>query len=48
MGVKINCEETYFFITSRDLRQGDPLSPLIFNLVVDVFAKILVKGGRAG
>lgn len=34
-----------FFTTSRGLRQGHPLSPL-FNLVVDIFDEMLVKGGK--
>lgn len=45
-GVKINGEESDFFITSSGLRQGGPFSPLLFNLVVDVFAKMIVKGSQ--
>lgn len=45
MGVKVNGEESDFFINNR---QGDPLSPLLFNLVVDVFVRMLVKGGQVG
>lgn len=34
--------------TSRGLRQGGPLSPLLFNLTVYVFATMLFKGSHAG
>ena len=35
-----------FFLTGEGLRQGDPLSPLIFNLVVDVLTNMLAKAAR--
>lgn len=48
VGVKISAHESDFFLTSKGLRQGDPLSPLLFNLVVDVLTKAashnLVRG----
>jgi hypothetical protein len=41
--VKINDEDSKYFRTERGLRQGDPLSPLLFNLVTDVFTRMLMK-----
>ena len=35
-----------FFLTGEGLRQGDPLSPLLFNLVVDVLTNMLAKAAR--
>jgi hypothetical protein len=32
----------------KGLRKGDPLSPLLFNLVADVFTRILVKAANKG
>jgi hypothetical protein len=46
--VKINEVECDFFLTGKGLRQGDPLSPSRFNFVVDVFSKMLFKGGNKG
>lgn len=46
--VMLNGEESKIFKTGKDLRQGDPLSPLLFNLVGDVLTKMLMKGARQG
>ena len=43
VGVKINGVEANYFLTGKGLRQGGPLSPLLFNLVVDVLSKMLSK-----
>jgi hypothetical protein len=48
VGLSINNVEGKFFQTGKGLRQGDPLSPLLFNLVVDVLSKMLQKAAKAG
>jgi hypothetical protein len=46
--VNINGERSNFFKTFRGLRQGDPLSPLLLNLVVDALSVLLDKGVEKG
>jgi hypothetical protein len=42
VGIKINDQVGPNFQTKKELRQGDPLSPLLFNVVLDMLA-ILIK-----
>jgi retron-type reverse transcriptase len=41
--VRINDENSSYFTPGKGLRQGDTLSPLLFNLVADVFTRMLMK-----
>jgi hypothetical protein len=47
-GIKVNGEPGKFFRTYKGVRQGDPLSLLLFNLVVDALATMLERAKLAG
>jgi hypothetical protein len=34
-------EEVLYFQTQKSLRQGDPLSPMLFNFMVDMMAILI-------
>ena len=46
--VRINDTNGPHFVGGKGLKQGDPHSPLLFNLVADVFSKMLVKAVNNG
>jgi hypothetical protein len=48
VGININGLHGNYFGTHKGLRQGDPLSPLLFNLVGDALAAMLDKAKSAG
>ena len=45
VGIKVNKENGHNFQTRKGLRHGDPLSPILFNLVADMLA-ILVSRAK--
>ena len=48
VGVKVNNEIGQNFQTRKGLRQGDPLSPILFNLVVDMLAILVSRAKNCG
>ncbi|KAE8800176.1 retrotransposon unclassified [Hordeum vulgare] len=46
--INVNGDVGPFFHASRGVKQGDPISPLLFNLTVDALAGILDKARLAG
>jgi hypothetical protein len=48
ISIRVNDEISSYFKADKGLRQGDPLSSLMFNLVVDDFTRILIKVAAKG
>ena len=48
IGILLNGEDSSYFKTGNGLRQGDPLSPFLFNLVGDGLTQMLVKATNKG
>ena len=48
VGIKVNDDIGHFFQTKKGLRQGDPLSPILFNIVVDMLAMLIQRAKDDG
>ena len=48
MNIKINDQLTNNFQTKKGLRQGDPLSPVLFNVIVDMLVTLINRAKREG
>jgi retron-type reverse transcriptase len=46
--VQVNDDLGHFFQTNNGLRQGDPLSPILFNLVADMLAVLIERSKGMG
>jgi hypothetical protein len=46
VAINVNDEVGPFFQTRKGLRNGDPLSPILLNIVADMLA-ILIEGAKA-
>ncbi|WVZ49681.1 LOW QUALITY PROTEIN: hypothetical protein U9M48_001018, partial [Paspalum notatum var. saurae] len=48
VGIKVNDHIGPYFQSKKGLRQGDPLSPILFNIVVDMLAVIISRAKNNG
>ena len=48
VGIKINDQVGQDFQTKKGLRQGDPLSPILFNIVADMLAILINRAKMEG
>ena len=47
IAVKVNDNLGHYFQTRKGVRQGDPLSPILFNIVVDMLAILISRAKEA-
>ena len=48
VGIKVNEDIGHYFQMRKRVRQGDPLSPLLFNTVVDMLAILICRAKENG
>lgn len=48
MAIKINDDAGNYFQTRKGLRQGDPASPILFNIVADMLATLVERAKLDG
>jgi hypothetical protein len=48
VGIKVNNNVGPYFQTKRGLRQGDPMSPILFNIVADMLALLINRAKNDG
>ena len=48
VAIKVNDDVGHYFQTKKGLRQGDPLSPMLFNIVVGMLAILIERAKLDG
>ena len=48
VGVRVNDSIGHYFQTRKGLRQGDPLSPILFNIVADMLSILISRAKEDG
>ena len=47
VAIKVNDNLDHYFQTRKGVRRGDPLSPILFNTVVDMLAILISRAKEA-
>jgi hypothetical protein len=48
VGIKVNNDIGHYFQSRKGLRQGNPLSPILFNIVADMLAIMIARAKEDG
>jgi hypothetical protein len=48
VGIKVHDDIGHYFQTRKGLRQGDPLSPFLFNIVADMLVILIAREKEDG
>ena len=48
MGIRVNDDIGHYFQTLKGLRHGDPLSPVLFNIVADMLTILIARAKEDG
>ena len=48
VGIKVNDDIGHYFQTHKGLRQGDPMSPILFNIVADMLTVLIGRAKEKG
>jgi hypothetical protein len=48
VGIRVNNDIGHHFQTRKGLRQGDPLSPILFNIIADMLAILIARAKEDG
>jgi hypothetical protein len=48
VGIRVNEDIGHYFQTRKGLRQGDPLSPILFNIMADMLAIMINRAKEDG
>jgi hypothetical protein len=48
VGIRVNNDIGHYFQTRKGMRQGDPLSPIMFNIIADMLAILIARAKEDG
>jgi hypothetical protein len=48
VGIRVNDDIGHYFQTLKGLRQGDPISPILFSIVADMLAILIARAKEDG